>query len=218
MINEDSSEIRTVLMEMMGTHWIGVKFHKTKPRGIQLSLPERFCAAAARAITEPVLLKVSAIPCGGAKYAFNVPGAKPPAFGGFTPARLNTVINPGSVVFGVPRLAFSPVYVSFNLPGSGADLYLSFMLHESANAVAQTWSVIAGKKMACKFTGVMSFCSEGAAGALSNKMPSLSLGCAKAINTAGVHGQVCVCLPENAAEKLARAWRRASVAAGAAAA
>ncbi|HAF96373.1 MAG: hypothetical protein A2021_00675 [Elusimicrobia bacterium GWF2_52_66] len=214
MINENSSEIRSVLMEMMGTHWIGVKFHKTKPRGMQLSSPESFCAAAARAITEPVLLKVSTIPCGGAKYAFNVPGAKAPSFGSFIPIRLNRVINPESAVSGVQRLAFSPAYISFNLPGSRADLYLSFMLLESANGLAQSWSVIAGKKLACKFTGVMSFCSEGAAGALNNKIPSLSLGCAKAIKTADLQGQVCVCLPENAAKKFVRAWRREPAMAG----
>jgi hypothetical protein len=117
----------------------------------------------------------------------------------------------------VPRLAYSPAYVSFNLPGSGADLYLSFMLLESANEMAQSWSVIAGKKLACKFTGVMSFCSEGAAGVLNGKTPSLSLGCARAVKTAGLQGQVCVCLTENNAAKFAGAWRREPSAAGAAA-
>lgn len=207
-MDEDNDEIRSVLMEMIGTHWIGVKFHKEKPRGVKLSPPESFCSAAARAVGEPVALKVSAMPCGGAKYAFNVPGAKTPAFGSFMPARLNRIINPGSAVSGVPRLAFSPDYVSFNLPGSGADLYLSFMLLESANELAQAWSAVAGKKLACKFTGVMSFCSEGAAGALNGKEPCLSLGCAKAIKNAGLQGQVCVCLSEKTAAKLVKAWRR----------
>lgn len=213
MKKNDSSEMRTVLMEMLGTHWVAVKFHAAKPAGMKVSEPATFCSAAANAMGEPVLLKVSAIPCGGARYAFNSPGAEAPAFGKFMPGRLGSVIDLKSAVSGVPRLGFTPTYVSFNLPGAGADLYLSYMLVESANELAQSWSAIAGKKLACKFTGVMSFCSEGAAGALNNGLPSLSLGCAKAIKNAGLQGQVCCCLSAKTAEKFARAWRRKPAAA-----
>ncbi|HOX23183.1 MAG TPA: DUF169 domain-containing protein, partial [Elusimicrobiales bacterium] len=215
MKNEDSSEMREVLMEMMGSHWIAVKFHKTKPRGIKLSPAMTFCDAASRAIGEPILLKVSSIPCGGAKYAFNFPGTKAPVFGSFVPGRLNTLIDPKSSISGVPRLNFTPEYVSFNLSGYGADVYLSFMLLGSGNEIAQAWSAITGNKLNCKFTGVMSFCSEGAAGALISKAPSLSLGCAKAIKIAGLQGQVCVCLSEKTAEIFARAWRNKTVMAAA---
>lgn len=209
--------VGAILMEMTGAHWVGIKFHKTKPRGARLSTPTSFCAAASRAITEPMLLKTSAMTCAGARYAFNVPGAPVPSFGGFIPSRLNRIIDPGIAVSGVPRLAFSPAYVSFNLPDHEADLYLSFMLLESANELAQSWSVITGKKLASKFTGVMSFCSEGAAGALNGKTPSLSLGCSKAVRIAGLQGQVCVCLTQENASKLAVAWRREPVLAGLAA-
>jgi hypothetical protein len=216
MIENENGEVRSVLMELTGTHWIGVKFHKTKPRGLKLSAPATFCAAAAGAVTETALLKVSAIPCAGARYAFNAPGAKAPPLAAFIPARFNRVMDPAAPVSGAPRLPYSPEYVSFNLSGP-ADLYMSFMLNESANELAQAWAAVTGKKLDCKFTGVMSFCSEGAAGALSGKKPSVSLGCAKAIKSAGLQGQVCVCLTEGNAAKVVRAWRREPAAAGMAA-
>lgn len=197
--------IKNTLTEVTGIYWVGVKFHKTKPRGLKLSSPATFCAAAGRAATEPVLLKVSDITCGGARYAFNAPGAKPPPFGGFIPGRLHSLVNLELAVAGAPRLGFAPHYVSFNLPGSAADLYLSMMMFESANELAQFWAEVSGEKLACKFTGVMSYCSEGAAGALNGKSPTLSLGCVNAIKNAAPHGQICVCLPESAAGKLARA-------------
>lgn len=207
MKENDNEEIRSVLAELTGTHWIGVKFHKNKPVGIKLSAPASFCAAAAGAITETALLKVGAIPCAGARYAFNAPGAKAPALGAFIPARFNGIMDPAAPVSGAPRLPYSPEYVSFNLPGP-ADLYLSFMLNESANELAQAWAAVTGKKLDCKFTGVMSFCSEGAAAALKGKKPSMSLGCAKSIKSAGLHGQVCVCLAEANARKVVRGCRR----------
>lgn len=207
MYNENNG-MRDILTEITGTHWIGVKFHKTKPRGIKLSRPEHFCAAASHAITETGLLKVRSIPCGGAKYAFNVPGAKAPALADFIPARLNKFINPEAQVTGAPRLSFSPEYVSFNLPG-GADIYLSFMLNESANELAQAWSAMTGKKLDLQLTGVMSFCSEGAASALNGKKPSFSLGCARSIKAADLQGQVCVCLSEGNAARFVKAWRQA---------
>lgn len=204
----DNSEIRDVLTEITGTHWIGVKFHKAKPRGAKLSAPASFCAAASRSITETKLLRVRSIPCAGAKYAFNVPGAKAPALAAFIPARLSKLIDPEAQVSGAPRLPFSPEYVSFNLPG-GADLYLSFMLNESANELAQAWSAMTGKKLDLQLTGVMSFCSEGAAAALNGKKPSFSLGCARSIKAAELQGQVCVCLGEANAARFVRAWRQA---------
>ena len=212
MIAGYNGEVRSVLMELTGTHWISVKFHKNKPRGLKLSAPASFRAAAAGALTEAVLLKVSAIPCAGARYAFNAPGAKAPPLAAFIPARFNRVMDPAAPVSGAPRLPYSPEYVSFNLSGP-ADLYLSFMLNESANELAQAWAAVTGKKLDCKFTGVMSFCSEGAAGALNRKRPSVSLGCAKAIKSAGLQGQVCVCLTEGNAAKIVRAWRREPAAA-----
>lgn len=207
MIENENGEVRSALMELTGTHWIGVKFHKNKPRGLKLSAPASFCAAAAGSVAEPALLKVSAIPCAGARYAFNAPGAKAPPLAAFIPARFNKVMDPAAPVSGAPRLPYAPEYVSFNLAGP-ADLYLSFMLNESANELAQAWAAITGKKLDCKFTGVMSFCSEGAAGALNGKKPSVSLGCAKAIRSAGLQGQVCVCLTEGNADKIMRAWQR----------
>ena len=204
-MNNENSEIRGVLTEITGTHWIGVKFHKTKPRGVKLSAPVSFCAAASRAIMETGLLKVRSIPCAGAKYAFNVPGAEAPALAAFIPARLNKLIDPEAHVKGAPRLPFTPEYVSFNLPG-GADIYLSFMLNESANELAQVWSAMTGKKLDLQLTGVMSFCSEGAASALNGKKPSFSLGCARSIKAADLQGQVCVCLSEGNAARFVKAW------------
>ena len=212
MTGEENGEIRSALMELTGTHWIGVKFHKNKPRGAKLSSPASFCAAAAGAVTETALLKISAIPCAGARYAFNAPGAKAPPLSAFIPARFNRVMDPQAMVSGAPRLPYAPEYVSFNLPGP-ADLYLSFMLNESANELAQAWAAVTGKKLDCKFTGVMSFCSEGAAAALNGKKPSVSLGCAKAIKSAGLQGQVCVCLTEGNAAKVIQAWQHRSAAA-----
>ncbi|OGR41258.1 MAG: hypothetical protein A2X35_07645 [Elusimicrobia bacterium GWA2_61_42] len=206
MLGKENSEIRSALMELTGTHWIGVKFHKNKPRGLKLSAPAAFCAAAAGAVTETALLKVSAIPCAGARYAFNAPGAKAPPLAAFIPARFNKVMDPAAPVSGAPRLPYAPEYVSFNLSGP-ADLYLSFMLNESANELAQAWAAVTGKNMDCRFTGVMSFCSEGAAAALNGKRPAVSLGCAKAIRSAGLQGQVCVCLTEGNAVKVAGAWQ-----------
>ncbi|PIU19560.1 MAG: hypothetical protein COT18_06790 [Elusimicrobia bacterium CG08_land_8_20_14_0_20_59_10] len=207
-----NSEVRALLMELTGAHWVAVGFHKEKPRGMKVSAPEAFCSAAAGAITVSSLLKVSDIPCGGLKYAFNFPGAKTPVLGSFIPGRLHPLINPQAAVGGKPRLAFSPQYLSFNAPDSRADLYLSFMLLESASEMAQVWSSVSGKKLNCKFNGVMSFCSEGAAEAMNSRTPTLALGCSKAIRTAGLQGQVCVCLPEKDALKLAAAWARKSAA------
>lgn len=205
MTKQYRGNIKETLSEMMGTYWIGVKFHKTRPLGIKLSFPATFCAAAERAVTEPVLLKVADITCAGAKYAFNFPGAKPPMFGGFIPGRLHKLIDLKQAVVGTPRLDFTPDYVSFNLPNSSADLYLSFMMFESANELAQFWAQVSGEKLSCKFTGVTGYCSEGAAGSLSGKIPTLSLGCVNAIKKAAQHSRICVCLPENAAGKLAEA-------------
>ena len=200
-------------MDLTGTHWIGVKFHKNKPRGAKLTAPASFCAAAAAAVTGTALLKVSAIPCAGARYAFNAPGAKAPPLSAFIPARFNLVMDPQTPVSGAPRLPYAPEYVSFNLPGP-ADLYLSFMLNESANELAQAWAAVTGKKLDCSLTGVMSFCSEGAAGALNAKKPSFSLGCSKSIKAAGLQGQVCVCLTEGNAARVVKAWRGKPAAAG----
>ena len=207
MIGEENGEIRSALLELTGTHWISVKFHKNKPRGAKLSAPASFCAAAAAAVTETALLKVSAIPCAGARYAFNAPGVKAPPLSAFIPARFRKLMDPEVPVSGAPRLSYAPEYVSFNLSGP-ADLYLSFMLNESANELAQAWAAVTGKKLDCKFTGVMSFCSEGAAGALNAKKPSFSLGCAKSIKAAGLQGQVCVCLVESDAARVVKAWRK----------
>lgn len=212
----ENSETRSALMELTGTHWVGVKFHKNKPAGVKLSAPASFCAAAAGAITGTALLKVSAMSCAGARYAFNAPEAKAPPLSAFIPARFSMVMDPAAPVSGAPRLPYAPEYVSFNLPGP-ADLYLSFMLNESANELAQAWAAITGKKLDCKFTGVMSFCSEGAAAALNGKKPAVSLGCAKAIKSAGLQGQVCVCLTESNAARVVKAWRCKPAAAGAAA-
>lgn len=209
---KENNVMREVLTEITGTHWIGVKFHKTKPRGAKLSAPESFCAAASRAIMETGLLKVSSIPCAGAKYAFNAPGAKAPELAAFIPARLNKLIDPEAQVAGAPQLPFSPEYVSFNLPG-GADIYLSFMLNESANELAQIWSSMTGKKLDLHLSGVMSFCSEGAVGALNGKKPSFSLGCARSIKAAQLQGQVCVCLTESNAARFVKAWQRRPAAA-----
>lgn len=203
----DNEEIRSALGELTGTHWIGVKFHKSKPAGVKLSSPAAFCAAAAGAITETVVLKVSSIPCAGARYAFNAPGAKVPPLSAFIPAGFNRIMDPAAPVSGAPRLPYAPEYVSFNLSGP-ADLYLSFMLNESANGLAQAWAAITGKKLDFRFTGVMSFCSEGAAAAVTGKKPAMSLGCAKAIRAAGLHGQVCVCLTEANSVKVVKAWLR----------
>lgn len=214
MSTKDSEETRNSLSEVTGTHWVAVKFHKEKPRGIKLSAPEPFCAAAVRAITESVVLKVSAIPCGGARYAFGASGSRPPAMGVFAPERLGGLLDRAAAVSLSPRLPFSPGYVSLNLPGHAADVYLSFMLPESANELAQIWPAVAGKKLSCRLDGVMSFCSEGTAAALTGRRPALSLGCAKAAKNADLRGQVCVCLPESAALKLAAAWTRGLAAAG----
>jgi hypothetical protein len=43
------------------------------------------------------------------------------------------------------------------------------------------------------------------------------LGCAKAIKSAGLQGQVCVCLTEGNAARVVKAWRGKPAAAGAAA-
>ncbi len=204
----DSYELRDILTEISGTHWVAVKFYSGKPQGTKISAPVTFCAAAARGITEPSLLKVSSIPCRGARYAFNVSGAKAPLMREFSPSRLKRLVNPLSRVLCPQRLKFSPAYVGFNLPGS-ADLYLSFMLNESANELAQAWTQVTGKKLNCSLSGAMSFCSEGAATALNSGKPSLSLGCDRSIKAAELQGQVCVCLCEADAARLARSWRSA---------
>lgn len=201
----DSVRMRDILTELSGTHWVAVKFYASKPRGVKLSVPAPFCATAAKAITEASLMKVSSIPCGGARYAFSVPGAKAPVMRDFVPARLSKLIEPLSAAMRAPRLPFSPAYVGFNQPG-GADLYLSFMLNESANELAQAWGQLTGKRLDCRLTGVMSFCSEGAAAAVDRKRPAFSLGCSRSIKAAGLQGQVCVCLHERNAARLARAW------------
>lgn len=216
-LKNDLDETRSFLMEMTGAHWIAVKFHKSKPRGMRLSRPEAFCSAAAGAITGSGLLKVSSIPCGGSRYTFNSPGAKAPAMAAFTASRLHTLIDPQEAAEGTPRLLFRPEYVSFNLPGSGADLYLSFMLLESAANLAQAWTAVSGRKLNSGFSGVMSFCAEGAAAAMNSGSPALALGCAKANRTAGLQGQVCICLPEKSVKRLAAAWSREPAAVKAAA-
>lgn len=206
-MSNDNDEVRSVLGELTGTHWVGVKFHKTKPRGVKLSPPASFCAAVSRSVVDQALLKVSAMPCSGARYVFNVPGAKAPGLANFIPVRFSRVMDPASSVADAPRLPFAPEYVSFNLPGP-ADVYISFMLNESANELAQAWAAVTGKKLESRFTGVMSFCSEGAAAALNAKKPAVSLGCAKAIRSAGLHGQVGVFLTEGNALILAKGWVR----------
>lgn len=209
----DSAPIREALAEITGTHWVGVRFYKSRPGGMKISPPAAFCSAASKAITEPALLRVASIPCPGARYAFGVPGAVAPALAAFAPARLGRLANMQAPAAGAQRLGFSPEYVGLNLPGA-ADIYLSFMLNESANELTQAWAAMTGRNLKTQFTGVMSFCSEGAAAAFNGHRPAFSLGCARSIKAAGLQGQVCVCLPESQARRFAKAWLREPSGAG----
>jgi hypothetical protein len=133
----------------------------------------------------------------------------------FLPPALRRLADGAGPVRGAPRLPAAPVYIGFGLEGRPAALYMSFMLVEYANRVAQFCSVLRGKNLNLRLSGGMSFCSEGAAAALTSGRASISLGCPKAEKTAGLQGQVCVCLPAAVAEKFAAAWLRSAAPAGA---
>jgi len=127
------------------------------------------------------------------------------------------LVDHHKMVVWAPRLSFRPRYVSFNLPDCDADAYISFMLLGAAADLAQAWKAVSGRKLNSKFSGTMSFCSEGVAEAMNSGMPTVALGCEKAIKTAGLQGQVCVCLFEKSVRKLAAVWAHShmSVAVGA---
>jgi uncharacterized protein (DUF169 family) len=208
----DTRAVSQALMEMTGAHWVAVSFHSEKPSGFRVSKPAAFCAAASRAPAEPALLKVADIPCAGARYALGAGPAAPPPLKSFLPAALMTFAEEAGPVKNAPRLASAPAYVGFGLEGQPASLYISFMLVEYANRVVQLCSALKKRNPRFSLSGGMSFCSEGAAAAFNSGRVSMSLGCPKAVKTAGLQGQVCVCLPAAVAEKFAGAWRRQAVA------
>lgn len=183
------------LQDIFRSHWISLKFYKNKPAGLSLRRNTCFCEAIELALTEPVLLKLSAMPCAGAKYvAGNDQKAKTELIAdlcskGFSKKSAENILRQ------ICHFPEKYEYVGFNTDERQPDCAISFMSPEGMATLITIYNAKTGKQLSCEMAGFVSVCGECVAKSMTHDSITISFGSEAAREKSGLSERAVVCVP-----------------------
>lgn len=184
------------LQDGFRSHWISVKFYESKPAGLKIQRKTRFCEAVDLALTGPVLVKLSDIPCDGGKHvAQNSAKTKAAMMTNLCTHKGFSKQTAESIIRQISHFPAQYAYAGFNIDGQSPDLAISFMSSEGMTQLITIYNAKTGKKLSNELTGLTSVCGECAAKSLRENIVTISLGCEDARKYAGLGERAVVCIP-----------------------
>jgi uncharacterized protein (DUF169 family) len=172
-------KINWKLAERFGSHWVKVKFYKTKPDLKQAHTIKgvSFCEAVKKSIIGPILLDKGSLSCKGAQHALGWSADNDIGFlhscrekSQAPPKRLK------SIFYKVPH--FKKPFECIGLNTSGRpDLLISFMDPERVKELVRLYNYHTGKDLDISLSGMMAICGGIAARSYLKGDISISFGC-----------------------------------------
>jgi|GEM_PF-6798695 len=184
------------LQDSFRSHWISLKFYESKPEGFKVRRNTHFCEAIGLALTEPVLIKLSDIPCAGGKYVFqNDLKAKSKLAADFCGKKGFSKQSVENILQKICRLPKNYAYAGFNTDECKPDFAISFMSPEEMTSFITVYNAKTGKKLSCELTGFMSVCGECAAKSMAHNTVTVSFGSEDARKYSELSERAVVCVP-----------------------
>lgn len=187
--------------------WTSVKFLKHIPPDLTLTPADkvRFCEAVSRASEGEWILTRETVCCAGAQRCFGwLKGADRDLAQDLAEKLEVSATTAGTAIADVPVLPepFDAVWVGTD---TAPDVYVSYVLPETAMRIVRTWQRIHGTSLPIKVSGIMSVCGSAVVNSYVNHAISLTFGCPDSRRYGGIRPeQLVVALPAGLLTKMRR--------------
>jgi len=178
--------------------WTSIKFLKHIPPDLTLTPADkvRFCEAVSRTSEGEWILTRETVCCAGAQRCFGwLKGADRDLAWDLAEKLEVSATTAGTAIADVPVLPehFDAVWVGTD---TAPDVYVSYVLPETAMRIVRTWQRIHGTSVPIKVSGIMSVCGSAVVNSYVNHTISLTFGCPDSRRYGGIQpDQLVVALP-----------------------
>jgi len=187
--------------------WTSIKFLPRVPGDLHPRPADqvRFCEALARAAEGEWILTPESVCCAGAQRCFGwLPGTDRDLAWDLAEKLGVSATTAGTAIADVPTLPgrFDAIWVGTD---TAPDVYVSYVVPETAMRIVRTWQRIYGKSLPVKVSGIMSVCGSAVVNSYVNHTISLTFGCPDSRRYGGIGPeQLVIALPADLLAKIQR--------------